>query len=245
MKLSLALLVGVALACSQGCGGKSDAEKFADSYCAEIAKCCVQAGLPGDGKSCHAEEAYNAAGSGYDSQAGDACLAEVRSQVSAGTFCTDLGPSSKASCGSVYGYVSPGSQNLGEFCSLDSDCAPASTAEVGCSGGTQTCAALLAVGATCRFSSDCVRSAFCDYSKTTCTARVAAGDVCTGSNSEDCVDGYYCSSTSNQCTAQVASGTACTTDVMCKSDNCNGVTCEDNNYLWLTHRCTEGLNATP
>lgn len=224
MKPLFGVLASLTALFSISCG-KSDAEKFADSFCAEIAKCCVQAGLPGDGKACHALEALGAASGSYNSQAADACLAEVRSEVSAGTFCTALGSSSPSACDSVYGNSS-GKKKLGESCNVDSDCAPSRTAEVACNMGT--CTALLAVGATCTFSSDCVRAAFCDYSKNACAARVPAGGACAGGSSTECVTGYYCSSGSNQCAPQVANGTACTTAAMCQSDYCASGTCQDN-----------------
>jgi len=224
MKPLFGVLASLTALFSISCG-KSDAEKFADSFCAEIAKCCVQAGLPGDGKACHALEALGAASGSYNSQAADACLAEVRSQVSAGTFCTDLDSSSQSACDSVYG-SSSGSKKLGETCNFDSDCTASSAGEVACNMGT--CTALLAVGATCTFTSDCVHSAFCDYNKSVCAARVPAGGVCAGSSSAECVTGYYCSSGFNQCALQVANGTPCTTSTMCQSDYCSNGTCQDN-----------------
>ena len=227
MKRTLSLLATLTITFSLGCGN-SDSEKFADSYCAAVAKCCGQAGLPSDGKVCHQWMAFGSAGASYNSQAGDACLAEVRSQVSAGTFCTDMSSSSPSACDSVYGSKN-GTKKLGETCNSDSDCAAPSTGEVACN--MSTCTALLAVGTTCSFTSDCVHSAFCDYNKDVCTARVAAGGVCTGSSSAECVAGYYCASSSNQCTAQVANGAPCTTATMCQSDYCSSNTCQDNGGL--------------
>jgi hypothetical protein len=230
MKSSLCLLAGFAVTLSLGCG-KSDSENFIDSFCGEVAKCCVQAALPGDGKTCHQWMALGSMGGSYNSQTGDACLAEIHSEVNAGTFCANTSMSSPSVCDSVYG-SSGGNKKVGDTCDVDSDCARSSTGEVACN--MSTCTALLAVGGTCSFSSDCVRSAFCDYNKNVCAARVAAGGVCTGSGSAECVDDYYCESSSKQCSAQVANGGPCTTSTMCKSGNCSNNTCQDNGGLsWI------------
>jgi hypothetical protein len=277
------------LAAGWACG-KSDTENFADSYCAEVAKCCGQAGLPADGQTCRQWMAFAAAGGSYNAAAGDACLAEMRAEVGAGTFCTDFGsPSSSSSpsaCDSVYGSPS-GNRQPGETCDFDSDCAPSSEGKVACASlyvngafidkcqvqmpgqagdtpcvGTRdgivttynppsgvtdvvprgyicnvadgitcasgTCTALAAAGATCTFSSDCVRTAFCDYHQDTCVPRIAAGAACTGSDSSECVDGYYCpTTTAQQCIAKLANGTACTTSDMCQSDYCSNGTCQN------------------
>jgi hypothetical protein len=292
MKAKLGLVVCLALASAQACGGKSDSEKFAESYCAEVAKCCGLASLPTDGKACRELFVLAGMGGSYNSQAGNACLAEVKSQASAGTFCTSLDSSAASACDSVYG-SSSGSKKPGETCDFDSDCATSSDGKVVCASvyvnsnfiskcqvqvpgkagdtpcvGTQdgnvfrsysdsnatdvasrgyvcnladgiqcrlgTCAALVAAGGTCGLSSDCVRSAFCNFSTDLCATRVAAGGTCTGSDSSECVDGYYCTSSSKQCTAKVANGGSCTTSSMCQSDYClNSVCADDNSGLSL------------
>ena len=278
-------LIMALLTVAAGCG-KSDSEKFADSYCAEVAKCCGKASMPSDGKACHQWMAFASAGGSYNSSAGNACLADMNAQVSAGTFCTNLVASSTPSaCDSVFG--SPGgSKQPGETCDFDSDCAPSSEGKVVCASlyvnsafidkcqvqipgkagdtpcvGTQdgnlttyyqasdatdvvprgylcsiadgvqcklgTCTALAAVGATCSYSSDCVRTAFCDYAKDQCVARVAAGATCTGSDSSECVAGYYCpTNPPRQCTAQVGIGAQCGSSTECQSGNCSNSTCQ-------------------
>jgi hypothetical protein len=285
MKYSLRLLAGLAVTFSLGCG-KSDAEKFADSYCAEIAKCCGQAGLPADGKVCHQWAAFAEAGGSYNASAGNACLAEIKTEVSAGTFCADQSSSGPSQCDSVYGTSSNGSKKPGETCDFDSDCASSSLGAVACASlyvngafidkcqvripgkagdaciGTQdglafasyqtsdatdvpaqgyvcstsdslqcqsgTCVALLSAGATCSSTSDCVRTTYCDYSKGQCTARVATGSTCKGSDSSECVDGDYCDSTSKLCAAKKANGATCTTLDECQSSNCPSGTCQSN-----------------
>jgi hypothetical protein len=224
-------LAGLAIACSPGCG-KSDSEKFVDSYCAEVAKCCGQEGKAADGKTCHnLMTVFSAAGT-YNSANGDACLAEMRSETSTGTFCAQLNAGSSASssspCDAVFGNASTGSKKVGETCDFDFDCATPSTGQVGCNLGV--CTVLLAAGGACTFAAECVHGAFCDSSKSVCADRVAAGGTCTGRDSAECVDGYYCPSGSLHCTAQVAAGAACTTAAMCQSGSCSSGTCQPNGF---------------
>jgi len=278
MKISLGLLAGLAITFSLGCG-KSDAEKFADSYCGEFAKCCAQAGLPSNGSVCR----LLMSGGSYNSQAGNACLAEMKSQVAAGTFCTSQG--SPSACDNVSGDGS-GSKKPGETCNIDSNCAPSSDGKVACasvyvntafinkcqvqvagkvgdacdgtrdgdsilpyssidatdvaprivlcntSDGIQcksgTCTALAAVGASCGYTLDCLRSAFCNPSTDKCVVRVAAGNACPSGDDDECMDGNYCASGTNQCAAKGAIGAACTTANMCQSSNCPTNKCESN-----------------
>ena len=265
-----------------GCdSGKSDVQKFADAYCAEVAKCCVQAGMSGNGQLCHF--AFTAGGS-YNAAAGEACLAEVRAEVAAGTFCTSDRAATSA-CDNVV--TSPGGgKQPGETCDVSSDCAKSSEGEATCTQtyngtdwvgscqvqipgkagdspciGTQdgdvlsyvgsgssdviprgyvcntadglkcssgTCVALAAVGATCSYSSDCVRTAYCDGTDH-CVARVAAGATCTGSDLSECAAGTYCPTTSpRQCGAKLEIGATCGSNDMCVSANCEGSTCKPN-----------------
>ncbi len=277
MKLSPSLLATLTITSSLGCG-KSDAEKFADSFCGEFVKCCAQASLPSDGNLCHLAMSSGS----YSSQAGNACLAEMKSEVAAGTFCTNLGSPACDSTSSTTGSKKPG-----DVCTFDSDCASSSEGKVVCADlyvnsafinkcqvqirgkagdtpcvGTQdgaefasyassdatdlapqgyvcdvadgiqcksgTCVALIAVGATCSSTSDCVRSAYCDYTKGSCTPHVATGSTCKGSDSSECIDGDYCDSTTKLCAAKGANGAACTTANMCQSSNCPSGTCQSN-----------------
>jgi hypothetical protein len=149
----------------------------------------------------------------------------MKSEVAAGTFCSSQNTSA---CSLVFGTSPVGTKKVGESCEVASDCAHASEGLVTCDLQSKTCKALLEVGATCNFSSDCVGSAYCDDSKYVCTARVAAGATCTGSNSNECVNGYYCAAGSSRCTAQLANGAACTTALECESSYCSSGTCKDN-----------------
>jgi len=280
MTMKRAWLAGLALT-GAACGdsGKSDAQKFADTYCAEVAKCCAQAGIAGNGQLCHF--AFTGGGS-YNAAAGDACLAEMRAEIADGTFCTSGGAAMSA-CTNVV-TVPRGHQQPGDTCESDNDCAPSSEGTITCASaytgstwinkcqiripgqagdspciGTQdgdilsyggasstdilprgyvcdtadgiecasgTCVALAAVGATCSYSSNCVRTAYCDGTDH-CAARVAAGATCAGSDTSECAAGYYCPATSpRQCTAKLANGATCSTDDMCTSANCESSTCK-------------------
>lgn len=212
MKKSRGLLVILVAACDGG--GKSDAEKLAAAYCGEVAKCCAAAGIASDGQVCRALMSQGA----YDAKAAEACLAEVRAQVSAGTFC-----SSSSSCGMTSETGLEGSKPIGDSCRVDRDCAGAQEGEVGCSLKSSTCVALLAPGATCASTTDCVHSAYCDYSTSQCTARVSAGGTCVLSS--DCLPDYYCPSSTYQCTAQKDNGAACTTAAECTSSSCANGKC--------------------
>jgi hypothetical protein len=86
--MKLASLLPYLLLLAAACG-KSDAENFADSYCAEVAKCCTQAGVSGNGQVCH----MLFSGGSYNATAGQACLDEMKADVAAGTFCSNSGTS--------------------------------------------------------------------------------------------------------------------------------------------------------
>ncbi len=224
MRNQVGLLVCLAIVFA-GCG-KSDSEKFADAYCPEMAKCCAQAGAAGDGKACRQMVDLAASFGSYDNKAGDACLAEMRAEVSAGTFCTE--GNTIAACNSVFGTGGTGNKQVGEACEFDDDCALASEGKVACDFDAKTCVALREVGAACTSTLDCVRSAFCDYDQDLCTARLSAGGDCSIGGSGACVDGYYCTSDTSQCAAQKANGAACSTFSECRSSNCANGTCQSN-----------------
>ncbi len=276
MRRTLPVCLGLLLA---ACGG-DDSGKFGDAYCAEVAKCCAQLGLEGgDGQTCRF--LFSAVPS---NAATDACLAEMRSQVAAGTFCSNEGPSE--ACNAAFSSSTTGNKKPGEDCDVDSDCAPSGEGKVICKSlysesqwlhkcqvqmagkvgdaciGTQdgdvfssttssprtdipprgyvcniadgvecsadVCVALADVGASCRYSSDCIRTAYCD-SKDRCSGRVPAGEACTGVDSDECAIGHYCPAASpRQCTAQVGTGASCSSGEMCKSGTCTDGTCKPN-----------------
>jgi len=219
------------------CGGKSDSEKFADSYCAEVAKCCGLAGLPADGKMCHQWMAFAAAGGSYNASAGDACLAEMNAEVSAGTFCADLNSSGTA-CDTVFGTGSSGNKKPGETCSFDSDCAKSSQGDVLCAylstgsasinkcqleipgkAGDSPCVATKDGDFTSFYTpsnaTDLLAQGYvCDVANGvtcqdgTCVALTALGGACLIST--ECVRSAYCSYPQDVCTTKIAAGGACT-----------------------------------
>lgn len=237
MKIRLGLMACWVLASAAGCSGKSDAEKLADSYCSEVAKCCSQAGLSPDDQGCHALWTLaNMAGS-YNAQAGSACLAEIQSQASAGTFCANLSSSSPSACDSVYG-SSSGSKQPGEPCDFDSDCAPSSEGKVVCasvyvngafidkcqlqipgSAGDSPCVGTQDGNTFWNYTdsnaTDVVsRGYVCDLASNvrcrfgTCTALVAVGGTC--GLTSDCELSAFCDLNAKLCVARVPAGGSCT-----------------------------------
>ena len=253
MKTSLGLLAGLAVTISFACG-KSDAEKFADSYCGEFAKCCAQAGLPSDGSVCR----LLMSGGSYNSQAGNACLAEMKSQVAAGTFCTSQGSSS--ACDNVSGSGS-GSKKPGETCNVDGDCASSSDGKVACASVyvnttfINKCQVQVAgkVGDACAGTQDgdvflsssvdatdvAPRIVVCNTSdgiqckSGTCAALAVTGASC--GSTLDCVRSAFCNPAGN-CAVRVAAGSACASG---DDDECT-----DGNYCASgTKMCTaKGAN---
>jgi len=211
------------------CSSKSDAEKFADSYCGEVVKCCAQAGMSSNGAFCH----LGMSGGGFDKQAADACLAEVKSEVAAGTFCGSL--SSPSVCNSVFS-TPVGNKQPGETCQADSDCAPSSDGQVACAGlyvdtgwiykcqvrmpgkagdacvGTQNGTVFQSVSTTPATDIP-PRGYVCNVAdglqckSGTCVVLAEVGGSCTYSS--DCVPTAFCDTTS-KCAAAVAAGGACT-----------------------------------
>jgi hypothetical protein len=106
--------------------GKSDAENFADSYCAEVAKCCTQAGLSSNGQMCH----MLFSGGSYNATAGQACLNDMKAKVAAGTFCSDNETST--ACNQVYSTGASGNKKPGDTCEQNSDCASSAKGKVTC-----------------------------------------------------------------------------------------------------------------
>ena len=249
MKYSMGVLASLTALLSLGCG-KSDSEKFADSFCGEVVKCCAQASLPSNGNLCHL---VMSSGS-YNSQAGNACLAEMKSEVAAGTFCTTLG---SPACDSVSGGGSSGSKKPGETCNVDGDCAPSSDGKVACASlyvnsafihecqvqvpgkvadtpcaGTQD-------GDTFLWATDVTeiapRAIVCNTAdgvqckSGVCAALAAVGASC-GSTFE-CVRSAFCDSGTGKCSLRVVVGNACPSG--------DDDQCLDGNYCASgTNQCT-------
>jgi hypothetical protein len=239
MKRSDGLLVSLALLAAAGCG-KSDAEKFADTFCAEVAKCCVQYAMSANGQLCH----FLFTGGSYNAAAGDACLAEIKAQSAAGTFCTS--DSSSSVCNQVAGSSSNGNRQPGATCEFDSDCATSGQGKVACASaydgtvwihkcqvqmagqagdspclGTQDGMVFSSIGTL--NSTDVPASGYVcntadgvECSSGACVALAGVGQGC--SYASDCVRTAYCDATSH-CTGRVAAGGACTG---VDADECEG-----------------------
>jgi hypothetical protein len=220
----LATLALISAAC-----GKSDAESFADEYCAEVKKCCDRMGSEGDGMLCK----MMFTSGGFNAEVGEACLADMRKQVAAGTFCTG-GASASACQGLVSG--PSGNRKPGESCDFDDDCAPSSEGQVACASdydgtewihqcqlrirgaagsspclGTQDGNMFSSMGAST--SGLPSRGYVCDTadglecSADQCVALAAVGQSC--NQSSDCVRNGFCDD-SYHCAARVAPGGPCT-----------------------------------
>jgi hypothetical protein len=236
----LACLVLVASAC-----GGNDGGKFGATYCAEAAKCCTQLGISGGGQLC--QLMFSAVPS---NAATDACLAEMRTQVAAGTFCSHDGPSE--ACNAAFASSATGSKKPGETCEVDSDCAPSSEGKVICASryigeawvhkcqvqlrgqvgdgpclGTQD-GAMFSSTSTTAATDVASRGYVCDTadgvkcSSDKCVALASLGQTC--AYASDCVRTAFCDS-KDRCVARVAAGATCTgTD----SDECAiGYYCPD------------------
>lgn len=220
-----AVIAVLAAAC-----GKSDAEKFADEYCGEVKKCCAQMGSEGEGRFC--KMAFTSGG--FDAQAGQACLAEMRAQVANGTFCT-AGAAAASACQDVIKNPN-GNRQPGQSCDFEDDCAPSSEGEVICAShydgndwihqcqlrirgqagspciGTQDGDMFTTMGAN---NSDelTARGYVCHTADgltckgDTCVTLAAVGTTC--SFTSDCVASAYCDG-SDHCAARVAPDGTCT-----------------------------------
>jgi hypothetical protein len=136
----------------------------------------------------------------------EACLAEMRSQVAAGTFCSHDGPSD--ACNAAFASSATGNKKPGETCDGDSDCAPSSDGTVVCeslyvgSDWIHKCQVRMPgkLGdGPCLGTQD--GTMFSSNSNTTPTDVTARGYVC------DTADGLECSS--DKCVALASAGQAC------------------------------------
>jgi hypothetical protein len=229
MKTKLTLVIALPILSLLACGGKSDAEKFADEFCGEISKCCAEKGLPSDGKTCRMLMGMSP---GYNASAGEACLAEVRAQVSAGNFCQSTS-SPQSSCSSVYS-ASSGDKKPGEACTNDADCAKSDEGQVVCKGtsvngqSVEKCQIRITgkAGEACVGTQDGdmfygsgtgdeipSRVTVCNIADglrcdgSACVALTAVGGSCFSSN--DCVRSAYCDSSQGKCATRIAIDGAC------------------------------------
>jgi hypothetical protein len=225
--------------------GKSKEEKFADTYCSEIAKCCAQADITGgDGTLCRW-----AMSSGVSNI--DACLTELNAEVADGTFCTYLGnpPNATAASSACAEAVRHGSKKPGESCVTDSDCAASDLGPVSCASAyvngdfIDKCQVQIPGRAG---DSPCLGTRDGDMTSSTdpagdvapqgyicdtadgvvckggaCTALTAVGGSC--GSSYECVRTAFCDSSQGKCAAKVSIGDAC---VGKADDECEGGYCD-------------------
>lgn len=90
-----------------------------------------------------------------------------------------------------------------------------------------TCTTMVAADGHCGLSWDCVPSAYCDPSSSTCKPRVGGGGKCATTDPVECVEGHYCGGKPEQCTAKAANGGSCSTSTMCRSGYCLNNVCAD------------------
>jgi hypothetical protein len=228
------LPLALSLACS-----KSASEKFNETFCGYIAPCCKQLGIqPTGDMSCTELMNLLSMGAKYDSAKGDACLAKMKAEVAAGTFCNGGTGDTPSVCNEVYSSDQKrGNKKAGEVCDFDNDCALPAQGEVRCAAdfsvdpivskcqvrvagalGSSPCAGTQDGEMFTGSSGDAFQSSItvchtadgvkCDSTKSTCVALAATGSRC--SYTSDCVRTDYCTSgTSSVCATKLGAGATC------------------------------------
>jgi hypothetical protein len=226
------------------CGGKSKEESFADSFCAEVLKCCAQADMVGgQGSLCRMSMAGGVTNI-------DGCLTEMQAELADGSFCTYLGnpPSATAASAACAAPSRQGNKKPGEDCFADSDCAPSSQGTVACASayadgnfidkcqvqiagragdtpclGTREGGMSVTVGQASEVPTQAI---VCDTSdgviceRETCKALAAVGESC--SSSFECVRTAFCDSSQGKCATKVTLGDSCLGK---DDDECEGGYC--------------------
>ncbi len=220
---ALALLTLAAAACSSSGGGSSasTSSQFVQQFCALLAPCCADAGLPSNGQQCTSLLDALTSQASYDAAAGQACLGALQQASSQPGFCS--GTMNEPACQQVFGGGAAGTARPGQACKSDSDCAPAP-------GGGATCFFTgTADGGTAQA---CVQtlpgqpgSGPCLGDKTASGASYSWGGttplppqayVC------DPGTGVTCNTTTRKCTALAPTGAPCMTDSDCvAADHCD------------------------
>jgi hypothetical protein len=126
-------VVSVLAACAFSCGRQSSgAAEYVAAFCDLVRPCCASASLPADGKQCRAFLQPLVASSGYDAEAGDACLAALRADSARPDFCQGTGAPASEACGRVF--LPAGTGKPGDRCG-DFDCGLSPEGRVACSIG--------------------------------------------------------------------------------------------------------------
>ena len=209
MKNGLTALTLLPLLASVACD-KSAAEKFNDTFCSYVGGCCKQLGLSGNANTCGQFMSLASAGGHYDSKRGDACLAEMKAEVAAGTFCSASSASAPSACDSVYSGGTSGNKKPGDPCNVDGDCAPSTEGKV-------VCASLFINNA---FVDKCQVQIAGKAGDTPCLGTQEGGvfsntfsgtptDVLARGYVYDTANGVFCNGATNACVALLSAGAPC------------------------------------
>lgn len=216
----------------------ADVQSFVSALCAEFATCCKAEGLPSDGLVCRALYGAFIPAASYNSQAGAACLSEVRA---AQDKCTG-NPMGTPSCSRISS--GGGIRKPGETCEQDSDCAPADAGEVECAFsfannaqtrqcqiqlpgtvGSKPCVGTRDGNTTFSFGAgdtipttgyicDVANGLTCNSTTLECQPLAAVGERCT-SSTYACVKTAYCDFQMNSCRLFKAIGATCSDHSEC------------------------------
>jgi hypothetical protein len=100
-----------------------------------------------------------------------------------------------------------------------------------------TCVALSSVGTTCMISTDCVRTAYCNYPQDVCAPKIGVSGTCTGIAGSECVDSCYCDLGTKLCTTKLANCASCSNSFTCQSDYCSNGACQGSSSFGLSFLC--------
>jgi hypothetical protein len=237
MKRSLFVLGILPIALSLACS-KTAAEKFNETFCGYIAPCCKQLNITSSGNmSCTELMNFLSMGAKYDSSKGNACLAEMKTEVDAGTFCNGNTGDTPSVCNEVYSSESKrGNKKPGDTCDLDDDCALPVQGQVSCAAdfstspivskcqvrisgtaGSTPCAGTQDGDFYSGTGSDTFQSTItvcntadgvkCDSQTSTCVALAGTGSRC--GYTDDCLRSDYCNATLSVCATRLTAGATC------------------------------------
>lgn len=228
----------------------TDAQAFANAYCAAFTECCEGAQLSTDGKGCRAMLAPAVASAPFNQTEAKRCIDGIDAAKADGLFCRTLA-GDVSSCKKVF--ASSGSKQPGEAC--ESDCAPHADGPVECLpfntlprnkinscvltkkgfAGSSACVATVRGNATLPRTTPLTGPAptqgyvceeadglFCDEKSEACALLKSAGTEC--KSTEECEKETFCHFATQRCSAKQPEGGACYTG----SNECaDGLYCHD------------------
>jgi hypothetical protein len=231
-------------ACSSGSAqGKTlSADEFIAAWCAAYAPCCEAAGQPTDGAQCRAFYGAYLPRQDLDASAADACLDELRAKPDKCSAEIDT-----PTCSRLFASTS-GTQQAGESCDSDSDCALPDVGSAWCEsdslGAAYQCQVQLpgmAGSAPCiatksgditvyayaqaelvpsGYICDVASGLFCDESSRACQPLYEVGASCSP-NTFCCVASAYCDRFESKCKARVPTGAFCEDGSCSSGDYCD------------------------